>query len=841
MRIDDELGWPELPPKLLSDLKGWAGELTREEGEVLPFVVLTGDARWVGPAVTRGGLGVAGIRTIDMTATDESRDQTLASEVADLVSQVGGLGLSAIGLAVAPIVSVLGPFVPLSQRLLRRWRRQGQAKPDAMLRDSMRAIADEGPAVLFFGDLTSDDHQVDQDLLRYTIRHDTRRQLLGVCWASQPELLEPEREDIGGSRTRVVRRLEALDASGLQRWLGPMDRELALHVLAASGSDTWAASELWTAWTTSEHVQAVNGEYLIASKTPVMEDLRYRAVARFGGELVGGYRAIDLADEILSVASLTKASFSGTAIAHVVSEEHGVSVDLVEDLLDSLGDDPPVLTTSGARTQVGNRNWSYKWADPMLRRWICQAFGPTTRSAPTDRERIANRLVAAGSDLHGELEQFHRWRHELLLTAGRTEEAAATAEWIRHTHHRTSLITRATLMLAVDPTPELAEVFTSLCFELGQAGYPMIAIRVGEAAVASLGQESEIHTRAWAHVRLGAAFPKVLSAQALPHFDIGISSLRRLFGNNPDDPHYIGDLGMGLRELGVALNENGNSTDGIEALTESVALFRKLENSAPDDPRFTDRLAHGLVELGRAYLDDRNPNGAFETLAESVALIRKLHNSNPTNPRFTHNLAAILETLGNAYRNNGRPTDAIEALTESVVLTRELHNSDPTNPSYNRSLALGLAHLGNAHLGCEIPTDAIEMLTESVSLFRDLHNSDPTNPSHTGSLAFAIWALSKAHIADGAPADEIEALTESVALFRDLHNSNPTNPRFIRHLATSVEALGNAHENDGNAARGKALQVEAIALMRAAVAHRSGDKLWQADLDRLLSLSGEGC
>jgi serine/threonine protein kinase/Tfp pilus assembly protein PilF len=213
--------------------------------------------------------------------------------------------------------------------------------------------------------------------------------------------------------------------------------------------------------------------------------------------------------------------------------------------------------------------------------------------------------------------------------------------------------------------------------------------------------------------------------QSLDLFPSSISMCRRAIAlrrAHPERPDTL--LANSLRQLGSALNENGNYEEGERVLREALAMERRTFGEVHP------RVGFAMGEL--AILENRMGHTAqAESLYLEVIRVDSL-----TNGMEHRNTASDLSNLGMHYYGDGRYREAVPYIARALAIRERLFGRD------HIETATGIDQLGLALVGVGAADSGLALMSEALTIRR--HWLAPDHPDIAHSL-LNIGATLAAH------------------------------------------------------------------------------------------------
>ena len=181
---------------------------------------------------------------------------------------------------------------------------------------------------------------------------------------------------------------------------------------------------------------------------------------------------------------------------------------------------------------------------------------------------------------------------------------------------------------------------------------------------------------------LNYLFENYSTTSVIPFFEIGLSVVNNIKGDNNDFP---------LMKFNLAdrMKETGN-------LTETLNLFSSARNTFSKSNE-KDMEALCTERIGDIYRIKGNLADALNCYLQYNSIETELIKNEPDNIRYKNNLASSYMKLGSVYQDLGKPEKALDCYLEDMKITKELAENNPDVPDYKNGLAVTNQSLGNLY------------------------------------------------------------------------------------------------------------------------------------------------
>ena len=299
------------------------------------------------------------------------------------------------------------------------------------------------------------------------------------------------------------------------------------------------------------------------------------------------------------------------------------------------------------------------------------------------------------------------------------------------------------------------------------------------------------------------------------------------------------DLALSLTLLHIVQVKLGYRDDGLEAISEAVALYRVL---AEEQSSYTNELAMALHNLSFIQGRRHQLEGGLVAIQEAVDLRRKFVEDASEPSLLKLNLANSLNSLAWFLHNLARDRDALDYALEAVAFQRDIASDE--DPTSFLALANYLETLSSCLSGVSQHEEALNVICEAEDLqLGELRNypMESYQAKAIPNLATILDKKSACLASCNQYENALTAIQEAVKLRRQLVKDRPA--AYNPDLAPSLLNLANRLDDRGDHAQGLKYVREAVGLWRQLAEDEPttfGDAFAKS-LDHLaLSLSGVG-
>jgi serine/threonine protein kinase len=294
-----------------------------------------------------------------------------------------------------------------------------------------------------------------------------------------------------------------------------------------------------------------------------------------------------------------------------------------------------------------------------------------------------------------------------------------------------------------------------------------------------------------------------------------IEKYQQLLDAMPDVPRYAESLALTLTDLGLAVQDDGNSLKAMTILNDAAANWQDLLALYAEVPRYHEESAACEDALAQVVLDATNDaEKALSHASSAVQTYLELVELSPEAPSNRHRLAVARSHAGVSLHRLGRSDDALLVFDAAEDELRSLVEAFPESPAYRDALAHVLAHRGTCLFETEKADESKQAFQEAIALWTQL--ADQGQVEAANRLAIALSTCPHTDLNDVGSASRFAAIA---------HKASPANSRYKAMHALALALQGDngkqaeAILNEVKAERGEwtARELFAMAIVKASV------------------------
>jgi tetratricopeptide (TPR) repeat protein len=235
-----------------------------------------------------------------------------------------------------------------------------------------------------------------------------------------------------------------------------------------------------------------------------------------------------------------------------------------------------------------------------------------------------------------------------------------------------------------------------------------------------------------------------------------ISAQQRLVGDHHDDTAFAGQLAESEANLGLLLDQAGDSKGAEEALNAAIAELRELAARPEGQAKSQHDLAIAYNNLS-FVLRNRDAAAADRSAREAVALLEQVGRESGSAIDYQDDLALCYNNLATLKSQKGEWREAIVSYERAIKLQEQLVRKSSAIVRHRSDLAISLNNLGVAYCRAGDSAKADAVFGRARELFAQLANDYPDELSYRGSLAAQLnnQALALAGMGRHTEANEI--------------------------------------------------------------------------------------
>ncbi len=286
--------------------------------------------------------------------------------------------------------------------------------------------------------------------------------------------------------------------------------------------------------------------------------------------------------------------------------------------------------------------------------------------------------------------------------------------------------------------------------------------------------------------------------------EVGRQALERARELAADQPLLFEPvLGQCLHGVAVTLSVLGRHQDAAGTASEAVELFSRLQRENRHDP---SDLASSLEILGMELGNLGQSSAGLEAISQAVEIYRELRREDPNS--FRSSLGSSLYFLSSRLSELGRWREAHEAARQAAEIGRDIAEAEPSSflprfAEYLNNLGKQLYLVGEVEMAAQVARDATDIL-------RKLHGSRPGVFQHRFAMKLSNQAALFAEIDQAGAA--LQLADEAAAIYRELAASNPV--VYMEELILCLQNLAILLETMGRTDKAVAVSEEALSLRR---------------------------
>jgi serine/threonine protein kinase len=285
------------------------------------------------------------------------------------------------------------------------------------------------------------------------------------------------------------------------------------------------------------------------------------------------------------------------------------------------------------------------------------------------------------------------------------------------------------------------------------------------------------------------------SAGAVATYRKQLDGARRLVADFRD-PKFATDardfLGTALGQLGIALNDAGDSGAALAVQEEAVGVKEELCRVDPDNANFRWRLCNGLLSLADTYDNLDRKDKALESQMKALEIIRRMIRADPDNARLQTSLGQGLLRFANLKAQTDRLDDAAKSYGEAIDVYQRILKTSPNDRSAQQMLIV--TYGDNAELLAKRGDvrGALREYQKTLDLLAPLVTAEPGNHILVAGIAYSQSNMGRILIDHDEPAQALAYLRPAVETNERIAAADPANGVQMRNTLEARVRLADA-------------------------------------------------
>lgn len=315
---------------------------------------------------------------------------------------------------------------------------------------------------------------------------------------------------------------------------------------------------------------------------------------------------------------------------------------------------------------------------------------------------------------------------------------------------------------------------------------------------------------------------------ALDHYAEGLSLLRSLLKEDPEDQQLRRDVSVSLEKIGTLKLRGGSLAEAQSAFDEMLSIRTQLSAENPSDQDARADLSNARENIGDLDLQRGQLANALKAFQEALELARTLAAQDEANTNWKHLVATKLNKIGDVHLRLNE--DSQEAYGESIAIMQDLALQDPGNARWQRDLFVGHSKIGDAKLASGDGVGAQLSYQAGLVVMQALVGRDSANTQWQRDLSVAFERLGNVHFQARNTDDALIAYQQSLDIRRQLTAIDANNLNWQRDLAVSLGKIGDARYGAGNAEGAIEAYQEGLRIERVLADKIEANVQWQIDI-----------
>jgi tetratricopeptide (TPR) repeat protein len=303
-----------------------------------------------------------------------------------------------------------------------------------------------------------------------------------------------------------------------------------------------------------------------------------------------------------------------------------------------------------------------------------------------------------------------------------------------------------------------------------------------------------------------------------------------LLVRRPNEPHWWHDHGVNYLRIGDIKLAAGARGEAMDSYREGVTIFERLAGDDPTTVLWQRSLIAGQNKIAFVLEVAGRAEEALALDNKSLVVIEKLAAAKPNDRSLQRDLAVQHNQIGDLLLNLGRREEALEAYRRNVAIAERLASLDPNNTEWQRDLSVSADKVGNVLLAMGNTGQALEAFRLGLTIRSRLAAADRGNTKWQRDLSLSHDRVGDVLLALGRTADALESYRASLAIAETLAAADPRNADWQRDLSVSAGKLGNVLAKIGRRDEALASHRRALAIAEKLAAMDPGNTDWQRDL-----------